>query len=734
MTPEHETAESVELAYEQAVQHVHFNFGFKRRSFMQLLGAGLLIAASAPALSQQRGGGRRGGGGFGGSGPKSVGARIHFGKDGSITVLVGKVEAGQGARAELTQAAAEELRVPASAIQLIMADTGAVPDDGITAGSGSTPRTMPAVRQGAAAARQLLVDYAAKKWTVEGKDCEVRDGKVILAASNRSLSYADLAKDDEAIKAFDQPIPSGVTVTPVKEWKVLGTPAPRPNGHDIVTGAHKYPSDISRPGMHYGKILRPPSYGARLVSVELDPAKLKIVPFPPVDVVRDDQFVGVVASTSFQAEQVLAAIAKTAKWETAHHPSSKELYDYLKKHAEVPKNPYTDEMASAKQTLRQTYNVAYVQHSPLEPRAAVAEWSDGKLTVWAGTQNPFGHRRELAGAFHIAEDKVRVIVPDFGAGFGGKHSGETSVEAARLAQAAGKPVSLRWTREEEFTWAYFRPAGVIEAEASLNDKGALTSWHFININSGGSAVDTPYRIENNKHTSRTVQSSPPLRHGSYRGLAATANTFARECFMDELAAAAGLDPLEFRLAHLGNEEDKGGPRYRLRAVLEAAAERFNWKERVKKKSPNIGVGLSCGTEKGSYVAACAEIEIDREHNQILVRRVTQSYECGAIVNPDNLLKQVQGALIMGLGPALREEMRFENGEMLNASFGKYKVPRFDDVPELDIHLLDRPDLASAGAGETPIIAIAPAIANAVFHATGHRCRSMPIVLPETKKT
>ena len=730
MNTELETAESVELAYEHAVERVHFNFGFKRRSFMQLLGAGLLVAASAPALAQQRGGGRRGGGGFGGSGAKSIGARIHLGKDGSITVLVGKVEAGQGARAELTQAAAEELRVPASAVQLVMADTSAVPDDGITAGSGSTPRTMPAVRQAAAAARQLLIDYAAKKWETKATEFKVMDGRAAHPIIKQWTSYTDLAKDEEAMKAFDQPIPSGVTVTPVKEWKVLGTPAPRPNGHDIVTGAHKFPSDISRPNMLYGRILRAPSYGARLTSIDLEPAKA----MKDVVAIREEQFVGVAAPTAFQAEQALTAISKTAKWDTAPHPSSKELYDYLKKHAEVPKNSYADELASAKQTLRQTYNVAYVQHSPLEPRAAVAEWTDGKLTVWAGTQNPFGHRRELAGAFHIADDKVRVIVPDFGAGFGGKHSGETSVEAARLAQAAGKPVCLRWTREEEFTWAYFRPAGVIEAEASLNDKGILTSWHFININSGPSAVETPYRIENDKHSSRTVQSSPPLRHGSYRGLAATANNFARECFMDELAAAADMDPLEFRLAHLGSGEDKGSPRYRLRAVLEAAAERFNWKDRVKKKSTNIGVGLSCGTEKGSYVAACAEVEIDREHNQILVRRVTQSYECGAIVNPDNLLKQVQGALIMGLGPALREEMRFENGQILNASFGKYKVPRFDDVPELDIHLLDRPDLASAGAGETPIIAIAPAIANAVYHATGERCRSMPITVPESKKT
>jgi isoquinoline 1-oxidoreductase len=309
-----------------------------------------------------------------------------------------------------------------------------------------------------------------------------------------------------------------------------------------------------------------------------------------------------------------------------------------------------------------------------------------------------------------------VIVPDFGGGFGGKHRGEAAVEAARLAQAAGKPVSLRWTREEEFTWAYFRPAAVIEAEASLDDKGMLTSWHFVNINAGGSGVDTPYRT--GKNHSRAIGSSSPLRTGSYRALGSTGSNFARECFMDELAAAAGMDPLEFRLAHL-----EGG---RLKAVLESAAERFDWKNRVKKKSPNIGVGLACGTEKGSYVAACAEVEIDGK--QIKVRRVSQAYECGKILNPDNLLKQVHGAIVMGLGPALREEMTFENGAILNANFRKYQVPRFDDVPELDIHLLDRPDLASAGAGETPIIAIAPAIGNAVFQATGVRVRTMPIRL------
>jgi len=201
-------------------------------------------------------------------------------------------------------------------------------------------------------------------------------------------------------------------------------------------------------------------------------------------------------------------------------------------------------------------------------------------------------------------------------------------------------------------------------------------------------------------------------------LASTANNFARESFMDELAAAAGADPLAFRLAHLENP--------RLRAVLETAAERFGWKDSAKKKTPNSGVGLACGTEKGSFVAACAEIAI--ESGRILVRRVCEVFECGAILNPTNLYSQVQGAIIMGLGPALREEMQFENGAILNPGFRKYQVPRFSDVPEFVIHLLNRPDLASVGAGETPIIAIAPAIANALYHATGVRSREMPVRL------
>ncbi len=706
-----------ELDYAERVAPAGYDFGLSRRSLIKVLGAGLLITVSLPAAAQE--GGRRGGG-LGGVGAKNLAARLHLGTDGTITVLAGKVEGGQGARTELAQAAAEELGVPVGQIQMVLADTGLVPDDGITAGSATTPRTVPGVRRAAAAVRNGLIEFACQQWKVERSAVELRDGKIVHAADNRSLTYTDLAKSNEATKLLEQPIPSDVELTPVNRWKVLGTPVFRPNARDIVTGAHQYPSDIVRPGMLYGRILRPPAYGAKLISIDPAPAKA----MKSVVVVQDDQFVGVAAPTSSRAKAALTAIARTAKWETASPGSavsSKELFDYLKQNAEggVPHSPYTDELMGAK-VLRRTYQVPYIQHAPLEPRAAVAEWNDGKPTVWTGSQNPFGCRREVALAFHLPEEQVRVVIPDFGSGYGGKHTGECAVEAARLAQAAGQPVSLCWTREEEFTWAYFRPAAVIEVEASLDAAGKIATWHFININSGPSAVDTPYSA--GKKNCRYVGSRPPLRHGSYRALAATANNFAREVFMDELAAVAGADPLAFRLAQLDNP--------RLRAVLEKAALEFNWKDRATKKDANLGIGLACGTEKGSCVAVCVEVEIDRPQNRLKVRRVCEAFECGAILNPANLLSQVQGAITMGLGAALREEIQFADGKILNASFRKYRVPRFDDVPELDIHLLDRPDLPSAGAGETPIMVIAPAIANAVFRATGKRVSALPIRLVE----
>ena len=707
----HEALEFSEPERYELHEGLPYRFEVDRREFIQVLGAGLLISVALPgALAQRRGGRGR---------DISVKDRLHIAHDGQITVLTSKVEVGQGSRTQLTQAAAEELRVPIGNIRLIMADSAVVPDDGGTAGSRTTPSTVPSVRRGCAAARQLLLETAAKKFALDADALSVREGRVRGLEADQSFGYADLARDEYAEQLEREEVP-GTTVTPVAEWRVMGTSAPKIGARDIVTGRHLFPSDIQRPNMLYGVVLRPPSYGAELTSIDLESARQ----MDGVTAVRDGDFVGFAAPTSFAAARARDAAAKTAQWKSSPHPSSEALYDHLRKNAS-DRRPRRDTKGSPEEAfqnaahlLKQTYHIAYIQHAPMEPRAAVAEWEDGRLTVWTGTQQPSRVRGQLAESFRIDENRVRVIVPDTGGGFGGKHSGETAVEAARLAREADRPVSLRWSREEEFTWAYFRPAGVIDMTGALNAEGKLTGWEHINFNSGGSAIESPYDIP---HAATEFKScDQPLRSGSYRALASTANAFARECFMDELADRAGIDPLEFRLRHLSHE--------RLRPVLLAAVERFGWRDRWKKNDgqTRTGFGLACGTEKGSYVAACAEIEVDSEAKTYRVREVCQAFECGAVINPDNLRAQNEGSIIQGLGAVLREEMRFENGRILNPRFSEYAVPRFRDVPKIDMVLVDRPDLPSVGGSETPIIGIAPAVGNALFHATGVRIRSLPL--------
>jgi len=358
--------------------------------------------------------------------------------------------------------------------------------------------------------------------------------------------------------------------------------------------------------------------------------------------------------------------------------------------------------------------VAYIAHAPLEPRAALAEWQDGRLTVWTGTQRPFGVQQELVDAFHLSADRVRVIVPDTGSAYGGKHTGDAAVEAARLARAAGKPAKLVWTREEEFAWAYFRPAGVIAVRAAAEKDGTITGWEFHNYNSGPAAIRTPYEIANQRIAFHPAQS--PLRQGSYRGLAATANHFVRESHMDDLARAVGIDPLAFRLKNLRDE--------RLIAVLKSAADKFGWRS-----TPGRAIGLACGVEKGGYTACCVELDAipsKGDAASIRLKRIVVAFECGAIVNPDGLNNQVEGAIVQGLGGALFEAIDFEDGRLTNGRFSQYRVPRFSDVPPIDVVLLDRRDIPSAGAGETPIVGVAPAIGNAIFAATGVRLRALPL--------
>jgi isoquinoline 1-oxidoreductase len=688
--------------------------GIDRRDFLKFVGGGLVVAAFlGEAVGQQPSRGRGGAQPT----PREIGAWLHIGTDSAATVYTGKVEIGQNIRTSLTQVVAEELRVPPDRIRLVMADTSLVPPDFGTAGSRTTPDMAPRLRRVAAAARELLLDMAAAKGKVDRSSLSVTDGKIVGPRSVPSFTFGELTDGQKLVKVID----NDVKTSPPDQWKVTGTSLPKVDGREFVTGGHAYASDVKRPGMLHGKVLRPSAFKAKLVSVRTEAAAA----LSGALVVRDGDFVGVVAPTEFAAAKGLAAIE--AEWKSEPQPSSEELFAYLKTHKGTGRGgggrgagrdsqgSAAKAVAEAEHNLEATYTVAYIAHCPLEPRAAVAEWNADGVTVWTGTQMPFGVRRELAAAFSLAPERVRVIVPDMGSGYGGKHTGEVAVEAARLAKAAGKPVKLVWTREEEFTWAYFRPAGVIEIRAGVRKDGTLLAWECHNWNSGASALGTPYDVPN--RSAEFHGSDSPLRQGSYRGLAATANHFARESHMDDLAAEVALDPLAFRLKNLKND--------RLRAVLEAAAARFGW---GKAKPPvGHGFGIAGGTEKGSYVATCAEVAIDEKTHVVKVVRVATAFECGAVVNPDNLTNQIEGGVMMALGGALFEEIKFANGKILNPRFSAYRVPRFGDMPLQETVILDRRDLPSAGAGETPLVALAPAVGNAIFQATGVRLRTLPMV-------
>ncbi len=688
-------------------------FTFDRRAFLRGLGGGLVILCltldyrDAEAQRPQRG---RGGSG-GGPAPRTINAWLHVDTDGGVTVYSGKAEVGQNARTSLSQAAADELRLPIDRVHVVLGDTARTPFDMGTFGSRTTPTMVPQIRKAAAAARTVLIGLAAKSLGADRDGLAVADGKVTDKGTGKSVAFAELTRGHELLETIDETTPT----TPAEHWTIAGQSVPKVDGRAFVTGTHRYASDQKRPGMLVGKVLRPVALGATIESLDTSTAAA----IPGVKVVRDGEFVGVVASDEPTVTHALAALR--SRWKENPPPGNdRNVYALLCGGSQAPARPISPKVNEALSaddvsSVNRAYQIAYIAHAPLEPRAAVAEWEGDKLTVWTGTQRPFGVRQELARAFSVPEESVRVIVPDTGSGYGGKHTGEAALEAGRLARVAGKPVRVVWTREEEFSWAYFRPAGVIETAGGARKDGKLTGLSFHNFNSGTSGIEPPYDIPVRDVAFHNVRS--PLRQGSYRALAATANHFARESLVDELAQKVGMDPLAFRLANLSNN--------RIRAVLQAATARFGW-ERDRPPSDH-GRGIACGTDKGGYVATCAEVAVDRAKGVVKVARLVAAFECGAVVNPEHLQNQIQGALVMGLGGALFEAVKFEAGKIQNPRFSRYRVPRFSDVPAIEVVLLDRKDLPSAGAGETPIVAVAPAVGNAIFDAVGVRLTSLPMV-------
>jgi isoquinoline 1-oxidoreductase len=491
---------------------------------------------------------------------------------------------------------------------------------------------------------------------------------------------------------------------------------------EVVTGSREYTSDLHLPGMLHGKVLFPPTYGAKLRRVDLSPAKA----LPGVVTLHEGEVVAVAAPLLPTAIAAVKAIG--AEWEPTPQPSESEIVEYLRKHPaegedfwDVIHHEAGDvdaARAEAPISLSETYTTAYIAHAPLETHAVLASWDGDRLTVRMGTQTPFRARDALSDALEIPPARVHVIVPPTGSGFGGKHASELARVAARLAKVAGRPVRIAFSREEEFTQAYFRPLAVIDVRSAARSDGTLTAWEFHVLNAGSAAARTPYRVPNQKIDNQPTDS--PLAQASYRALAATANNFARESHIDELAARVGADPVEYRLRHLADD--------RLADVLRAVASKAGWDTRPSSsggRPDRHGRGIAVGLEKEGRVATFAEVRIDEDRRLEIVRIVT-GYECGAIVHPSNLRSQVEGGAVMALGGALFEAIHFDGGRVVNPRFSEYRVPRFRDIPPIDVILLDRKDLPSQGGGETPLIAVAPAIANAIFDATGRRLRSLPL--------
>lgn len=677
-----------------------------RREVLARLGAGVLFVFTAPVPARASA-----------AAQDALSTRFHVSTTNVVTLLTGKVELGQGARTLLTRAAAEELRLPPERVLITMGDTGLVPDDGGTWASLTTPQTFPAVRRAAAALRELFIDTAAKLWGVPRETVRIEGGAFVSGPHRRD--FGQMAE----LRAVMSEIPAGAPLTPPSEWRLLGQPAGQSDGWFCVTGEKKFTADYPSAGMLHGAVVRPRAHTAKLLEADSGEAGQ----MPGVRIIREGDFLGVTAPDPATARRAARSIK--AKWDETPLPDFTAMLEGFRKGAKPPvppkpgvrypalvtKGDAAAALAGAPLRHESTYSLRPIAHAALEPRAAIAEWSkvNGQdfLTVRGGSQAPFAVKLELAEAFRLAPERVRVIAADCGGAFGGKQRGEVFLEAARLARDAGKPVRLVWSREEEFTVAYSRPAAVIDVKSGFNQQGKLLAWEFHNYNSGAAGLPMHYNVEASWCGFHAAPA--PLRQGSYRSLAAVANTFARESHMEEVAARLELDPLEFRLRNTGDA--------RLREVMERAASLGGWAGRRGK-----ALGFAANIEKDARLALCVEAVVDPAAKTARLVRAVMVFDPGAVLNPDHLKNQIEGAIVQGLGGALFEEIRWEGAAFVSRRLTSYRVPRFQDAPKVEVHLIDRRTVEPAGAGESPITVVAPAIASAIFHATGKRLRSLPL--------
>jgi nicotinate dehydrogenase subunit B len=695
-----------------------------RRDFLKLTGSGLLVIF---ALTPPEGMLRPVWNPAGIQRPSpDFNAFVHVGADGRVTMLVGKIEMGQGVMTSLPQLAAEELGVSLASVDVVLGDTELCPFDMGTYGSLSVRTLGPVLRAAAAEARAVLVQMAAEKLGVSAADLDVKDGVVSLKSDRaKRVSYGELT----AGKRIERRLDGKAALEAVANFTIVGTSPPRRDAIDKVTGRAKYSGDIVPPGAVHARIVRAPAHGAALVSVDTSAAEA----VPGVRVVRDGELIAVLHEHRDEADKALRLV-KASYGPAPSTLDNETIFAHLEKTAPEGRavaqggNVAEGEKSSA-QMVQQKYLKGYVAHAPMETHSAVAAvGADGRVTVWASTQTPFPLQTQVARALKISTDKVRVITPYVGGGFGGKSASQQAIEAARLAVAAGKPVRVVWDRTEEFFFDTFDPAAVITIRAGLDSAKKIVLWDYEVIGAGERGSQQFYDVVNHKTVVRggwnaNQNGMHPFGIGPWRAPGANANTFAREVHIDMLAEKAGMDPVGFRELNLTKNP-------RMLRVLRAAAEKFGWEPRV---SPSKrGFGVSLGDDAGTYVATIAEVKVDQATGAVQVVRVVCAQDMGVVVNPVGAMQQLEGCITMGLGYTLAEEVRFKNGVVLEKNFPTYHIPRFSWVPKIEGVLLDSPDLPAQGGGEPAIVTVGAAVSNAVHDAGGARVFQLPLTPARVK--
>ena len=689
-----------------------------RREFVKLLGPGLYLLFSVEdfLFGQQS---RGSGGGY----PEDFNAYLRIAENGQVTGYSGKVELGQGVTASLAQMLAEELEVPFDSVHMVLGDTKLCPWDGGTNGSRSIKYFGPALRAAGAEAREVLIQMASEFLQVPADRLVAKDGIVSdKSDGQKKVSYGSLAKG----KTIERHLKQKPPLKPPSAFTVCGKSLPRADFREKVTGKARFAGDIRLPGMLYGKVLRPPAHGAKLKSVDISGAR----EFKDARVFQEGDFVGVVHPLPDMAEKVLAAIK--AEYDLPEATvNDQNIYERIlnteaRDNTVEQKGDLAQGRQRATREIDETYCTPYIAHAPTETHSAVADVQGTGATVWVGTQRPFGADQEIGRAIGLASNNVRIITPYVGGGFGGKSQVGQAVQAARLSKMAGCPVQVAWSREEEFFYDTFMPAAVVKIQSGLDDANRITFWDYHVLFAGDRSSQNIYDTANCRTVSRGTGfgggGPHPFGTGAWRGPGSNSNIFARESHIDIMAARASLDPLEFRLKNLADQ--------RMMRVVKAAAEKFGWKPG---KAPSgRGQGMVCLDYLGTYVAAMAKIQFNRESGRIQVERIVLAQDMGPIINPEGARMQVEGAVTMGLGYCLSEEIHFKGGAIEDLSFSSYQTPRFSWLPQIETILVENNTIAPSGCGEPPIVGMGALIANALFDASGARIQQLPLTPPRIK--